>query len=180
MSNSKVTQTTNNQVKEVNKVQRLCNVLLQNNKLYLNNMETTAVQATQIKGEIKELYTKIFTQTTPKITYRFEIIAEARSTYVVSEEGRRPVGYEFKLNGFKYYLRKSPDECTEYSLYDENNTRVSGVKTNFNEAEKRITSFQFRLHNKRMYLMKTNSYDNDEGYFSPYLVKEQVPTQAQM
>lgn len=180
MSNSKTTQTTNNQVKEVNKVQRLCNVLLQNNKLYLNNMEATAVQATQIKGEIKELYTKIFTQTTPKITYRFEIIAEARPTYEVSEEGRRPVGYEFKLNGFKYYLRKSPDECTEYSLYDENNTRVSGVKTNFNEAEKRITSFQFRLHNKRMYLMKTNSYDNDEGYFSPYLVKEQVPTQAQM
>ncbi len=179
MSNSKQ-QTTNTNVKEVNKVKRLCNVLLQDNKLYLNNMETTAVQATQIKGEIKELYTKLFTQTTPKTTYRFETIAEARPTYETSDVGRIPVGYEFKLNGFKYYLRKSPDECTEYSLYNENNTRVSGVKTNFNEAEKRVTSFQFRLHNKRMYLMKTTNYDHDEGYFSPYIVREQVPTQAQM
>lgn len=179
MSNSKQ-QTTNTNVKEVNKVQRLCNVLLQDNKLYLNNMEATAVQATQIKGEIKELYTKLFTQTTPKITYRFETIAESRPTYETSEDGRIPVGYEFKLNGANYYLRKSPDECTEYSLYNENDTRVSGVKTNFDEAKKKITSFQFRLHNKRMYLMKTNNYDHNEGYFSPYIVREQVPTEAQM
>ena len=174
MSNSKTTQTTNNQVKEVNKVQRLCNVLLQDNKLYLNNIETTSVQATQIKGEIKELYTQLFTQTIPKATFRLETIAEARPTYEITEDGRKPIGTEFKLNGTTYYLKRSPDECTEYSVYDENDTRVSGVKTNFNEAKKKITSFQFRLHNKRLYLMSTNSYDHDKGYFSPYLVKEQI------
>ena len=180
MSNSKQ-QTTNINVKEVNKVKRLCNVLLQDNKLYLNNMEATAVQATQIKGEIKELYTKLFTQTTPKITYRFETVTEARPSYVNTEEGRKPVGYEFKLDEMKYYLKKSPDECTEYSLYSTykgEEIRISGVKTNFNEAEKRITSFQFKLHGARMYLMKTNSYDHDEGYFSPYIVKKQVPIEA--
>ena len=178
MANSKQQTTNTNQVKEVRNVKRLCNVMLQNNKLYLNNMETTTVQATQIKGEIKELYTQLFTQTTPRATFRLETIAEARPTYEITEEGRKPIGTEFKLNGTTYYLKRSPDECTEYSVYDANNTRVSGVKTNFNEAKKKITSFQFRLHNKRLYLMSTNSYDHDEGYFSPYTVKEQIIIQA--
>jgi hypothetical protein len=178
MANSKNNKSNTKQVKEVRNVQRLCNVLLQNNKLYLNNMEATTVQATQIKGEIKELYTQLFTETTPKATFRLETIAEARPTYEITEEGRKPIGTEFKLNGITYYLKRSQDECTEYSVYDENDTRVSGVKTNFNEAKKKITSFQFRLNNKRLYLMSTNSYDHDEGYFSPYLVKEQIIIQA--
>lgn len=167
MTNSKEQTKTN--TKEVNKVSRLCNLEVRNDKLYLNNTEVTVAQTTQLRQEISIIYNHLFGDKKPM--YTFQIVAESRPKY---DEDRKAIGYEFKLEGKMYLVKKSPEEFTEFSVYDTEGNRVSGVLSGFNEVENRLTSLQFMLNSKRLYLMRTNNFDRDSGYFSSYIVKERI------
>lgn len=171
MANSKNNKT-NNQVKEVKKVTRLCNLEVRSGKLYLNNTEVTTVQTTQLKQEINIIHKHLFGDKKP--TYTFQIVAESRPKY---DEDRNAIGYEFKLEGKMYLVKRSPEEFTEFSVYDTEDNRVSGVQTNFNEVENRIASLHFMVNNKSLYLMRTSNFDKALGYFSTYIVKERVKTE---
>lgn len=171
MANSKNNKT-NNQVKEVKKVTRLCNLEVRNGKLYLDNTEVTAVQTTQLKQEINIIHKHLFGD--KKSTYTFQIIAESRRK---CDENKEVIGYEFKLENKMYIVKASPEEFTDFSVYDPEGNRVSGVQTNFNEVENRIVSLHFMVNNKSLYLMRTSNFDKALGYFSTYIVKERVKTE---
>lgn len=164
MSNK--TKTNKPEVKEVNKVRRICNVDIKDGKVFLNNMEATTPQALQIKREITAMYQEMH-----KATGDFIPIAEAAPLY---DSDRKAIGYRFKYNNTEYQVRRTPEEYTEHSVYDPNDNRISGVLTNFNEELKRISSFKFSIDNKMLYLTRTSKHDQLKGYFSMYVLKEFV------
>lgn len=166
MANQKTNKTTN-QVKEVKTVQRICNVNIKDGKVFLNNIEATIPQARQIKQEVTTMYQELNKDNTGELIP----VAEAAPLY---DDNRKAIGYRFRYNNIEYQIRKSPEEFTEYSVYNSDNTRVSGVTTNFNEEQKRISSFKFSVNNKILYLTRTSRHDQLKGFFSMYVLKEYI------